>query len=382
MRNFLVAGEVALSVSLLVSAALMIQSLYRLHREQLGFSPAGVMTFWTPAPKVKNFDSTALERIRALPGVRSAAAVNILPLVDRNNYPTEREGHPEQDIGAMEIRVVTPGYFETMGIPILRGRPPLDTGRNGAPPVILVSETVARQWRPNGNPLGDRVKVGRFRGKDLGKDPLREVVGVVGDTRRLELKEPFRPTVYIPAGQWETEGMYWVVRGNLSKGFEEQLRQAIAGIDPSQRVARLRTMDEIVSSKAADPRFNAWLFGIFAALALALTATGVYGLLSFYVARRTSEIGTRMALGATRADVIGLVLNQGIRLVAIGLAVGLAGAFILTRSLSKLLFGVRPTDPLSYVAVSIVSLAVGMLASYLPARRAANADPMTALRSE
>ena len=276
--------------------------------------------------------------------------------------------------------------------PARSGRPPRETDRAGATPVILVSETVMQQWWPQGDPLGDHVKIGRFRGRNLGDDPPREVIGVVGDTRRLGITEPFRPTVYVPAGQWDTEAMYWVVRGNLSRSLADQLRQAVASVDPRQRVERFRTMDEIVSSRTADPRFNAWIFGIFAALALALSGIGVYGLLSFSVARRTGEIGTRMALGAARSDVIALVVKQGFLLVTTGLVAGLAGAFITTRFLNQLdnpqdpnnqlLHGVRPSDPLSYVAISLLLLAVGLVASYLPARRAANSDPMTSLRSE
>jgi putative ABC transport system permease protein len=176
--------------------------------------------------------------------------------------------------------------------------------------------------------------------------------------------------------------MNWVVRGNLSPAFAQELRRAIAEMDPHQRVDRVRTMDEILSSTTADSRFDAWLFGAFAALALALTAIGIYGLLSFMVARRTNEFGTRMALGASRGDVLRLVLKQGITLTAVGLVAGLGGALFLGRSLSSLLFGVGATDPLSFAAVSVVLLGEGVLASYIPARRATKTDPMVALRYE
>jgi putative ABC transport system permease protein len=176
--------------------------------------------------------------------------------------------------------------------------------------------------------------------------------------------------------------MNWVLRGSFGPGFAEQLRQAVAEIDPRQRVDRIKTMDEIVASSTADSRFDAWLFGIFAAVALVLTAAGIYGLLAFSVARRSQEIGTRMALGASHGAVIRLILTQGLALIVIGLAVGLAGAAVVARSLSSLLFQVRPADPFSYFVVAAVLLAVGLFASYLPARRAANVDPMVALRSE
>jgi putative ABC transport system permease protein len=209
-------------------------------------------------------------------------------------------------------------------------------------------------------------------------------VGVVADTKTVELKQPPRPTVYMPVAQspWAAGGMSWVVRANLSIGFTELLRHAIAEVDASQRVESVRTMEEILARGMAGSRFDAWLFGSFAGLALVLTAVGVYGLLAFSVARRTNEIGLRMALGANRTDVLRLVLKEGLTLIAIGLAVGLAGALVLMRSLTTLLFGVRATDPASFVTVSAVLLLVGMAASYLPARRATKVDPLVALRNE
>jgi hypothetical protein len=250
--------------------------------------------------------------------------------------------------------------------------------------VIAVNETVARAWWPNGNPLGDRLVIGLYQGKDYGKQPPREVVAVVGDTKSVHLKAPPRPTVYIPIEQalaYDYD-LNWVVRADRFTGLGDQIRQAVSQVDPRQRVAHLRTMDEIVAANTTDSRFDAWLSGIFAGLALLLTAIGVYGLLSFSVARRTSEIGTRMALGASPWNVLRLVLRQAITLVAVGLVLGLAAALALTRSLSSLLFGVRPDDQASFVAVSIVLLSVGCIAGYLPARRATKIDPTVALRYE
>ncbi|MBZ5619553.1 MAG: ABC transporter permease, partial [Acidobacteriia bacterium] len=391
-RSFLVVSEIALSVTLLVAAALLIQSLYRAYQERLGFAPRGLITFWTPptlerrrnVTDLRNFEAGLMDRLGAVRGVRNVAAVNALPLTGQNNYPAGREGHPDQSIGGMEIRIVTPGYFETMGIPVLRGRSFTSRDTATAPPVILVNETLARLWWLRGSPLGDGIKIGRFQGKDYSTDPVREVVGVIADTKTVYLKKPPRPTVYVPAAQasWYTGGMSWVVRANLSPAFTELLRQAIAEIDPRQRVESVRTMEEIVASTTRDSRFDAWLFGIFAGLALVLTAVGVYGLLAFSVARRTHEIGTRMALGASRMDVLKLVLKEGLVLTAIGLALGLAGAFALTRSLSTLLFGVGATDPASFVGVAVLLLSVGIVASYLPARRATQVDPLVALRNE
>ena len=391
-RGVLVIGEVALSVTLLVAAGLLIETLYRLHRERLGFEPRGLVTFRTPiAPQLRRsvsnvlrFESTLLERFQALPGVTSVAAINVLPLTGFGNLPTQRDGHPENSIGGMEVRYITPSYFDVMNIPMRRGRAFLLTDTASSPPVILVNETLAHRWWPTGHPLGDRVVIGRFQGRDFGRPTPREVVGVVADTKTFYLKEPPSPTVYVPAAQMADapSALSWVLRAPLSTRLAAEVRRTVAEIDPHQRVLSFRTMEAIVAATTARSRFDAWLFASLAGLALFLTAIGVYGLLSFSVARRTNEIGTRMALGASRADVLKLVLRQGVSLIAIGLVLGLAAALAVTRFLSTLLFGVSATDPLSFLGVSVLLLCVGILASYLPARRATRIDPMVALRYE
>jgi putative ABC transport system permease protein len=395
-RSVLVVAQVALSVTLLVAAGLLIQSLYRLHRERLGFEPRGLTTFETPidrehrrdAAGLWRYETLLLQRLQALPGVRVAAGINVLPLVGFSNLPTQRQNHPENSIGGMEIRFVTPAYFEAMRIPVLRGRAVLSGDTAQSPTVALVNDTLARRWWPDSNPVGDRIVVGRFREENFG-DPLPcTVVGVAADTKTAYLKEPAWPTVYMPSAQVPdglaqgTSAMNWVLRTNLSSGLASEIRRAIAEIDPAQRVGRIQSMEEVVASTTATSRFDAWLFASLAGLALLLTAIGVYGLLSFSVARRTNEIGTRMALGASRADVVKLVLKQGFTLIAAGLVLGLIGALALTHSLAALLFGVSATDPASFIGVAALLLGVGLLASYIPARRAAKLDPMAALREE
>ncbi len=390
-RSFLVVSEVALSVTLLVSAALLIQTVHRLRQERLGFTPEGLLTFRLPPPQGGyrtgtdpwSFESALIDRLRAVPGVHGVAAADTLPLNGTANFPAQQESNAEHSIGGMEIRRVTPGYFETMGTPILRGRGFTARDTASAPQVVLVNEAVAREWWPNGNPVGDRVLLGKMRNRVLLEvpNPAREVIGVVADVKTQSIQRPARPTIYLAAAQsdWYGNGMSWVVRGGVSA---QQLRQAISEIEPRQKIERLRPMNEILARTTASPRFDAWLLGLFAALALALTAIGVYGLLAFAVARRTNEIGTRMALGASRFRVLSMILRQGLGLIALGLAFGLAGALAVTRSLTTLLFGVRPTDPVSFAAVAVVLVAVGALASYMPARRATRVDPMVALRYE
>ncbi len=274
VRALLVITEVALSTALLVAAALLIATLYREHQERLGFDPNGVITFQTPplVHPAKNddlhaFEASVFDRIRAIPGVRNVACANVLPLTQPNNYPTQRQGHPDQAFGGMEIRVVSPSYFETMGIPILRGRGMDATDVGNSMPVIMVNETVAKQWWPDGNFVGSRIEIGRYRGKVYGDgDPARTVIGVVGDTKSVRLKQAPRPTVYIPAAQTLIGGndVAWIVRGNLTPGLMQQIRQAVATVDLRRRITDVRTMDEIVAFTMRDSRFDAWLFGMFA----------------------------------------------------------------------------------------------------------------------
>lgn len=332
------------------------------------------------------FENAVAERLKAIPGVRGVGAINQLPLTSQGNMPAQPEGRPEQAIGGMEVRIVTPGYFETMNIPLAQGR--AFTARDGATatPIVLVNETVARQWWGKGTALGGRVEIFRY-GQKIFIDPPdkpREVIGVVADTKTVELTRPPRPTVYVAAAQawWYDQAMSWVVRADLSPGLTAAVRRAVAQVDPQQRVTLMRTMDDIVAATTADSRFDAWLFGSFAGLALLLASIGVYGLLSYSVAARTAEFGTRMALGATSGDVSRLVLQQGLGLIATGLVAGLVGSMLMSRWLGSLLFGVKPDDAASFAAAAGVLLAVGLAASLLPAWRATRVDPMTALRWE
>lgn len=386
LRGVLVVAQVAGAASLLIGAALLVHSLIRLHRQPLGFDPEGVLTLWTPpvkkqdAAKRQAMIGEVLERLRTLPGVSGVTAASVLPLTGQNNFPAQRENHPEASIGGMEIRIVTPDYFRTLKVPLLRGRSFAASDSAGSQPVVMINEELARTWWPAADPLTARLVVGMFRGKRFGEDPAREVVGVVANTKAIRLAEPARPTIYLPAAQalWYGGGMYFAVRG----GSAGSAVAAIRSVNPALRADRIRTMEAIIADTASGSRFDALLFALFGGLALTVSITGVYGLLAYSVSCRSGEIGTRLALGATRGNVARMILGQGLRLVAAGLAIGLALAAALSRTLSGSLFEVKAADPVSFLAVALVLAAAGAAASFLPARTAARVDPLTALRCD
>jgi putative ABC transport system permease protein len=303
-----------------------------------------------------------------------------------NNLPTQHEGYPEHSIGGMEYRAISPHYFQTMHIPVIQGRGFQETDTNSSTPVVMVSETVARAWWKGKNPIGDRLVVGEYGGRKFPEvlEPPREVVGVVGDVKNLGLQETDPTTIYVPASQLfrAPNTTAWVVRVRSNVAIGTELRRAVTGLNPYQRVLHLQSMSDVVARAVAHPSFDALLMGIFAAVALALTSVGIYGVLSFHVARRTQEIGIRIALGAKRGRVLLMVVAQGAFLATVGIGIGLVGALALSRFLSSLLYGVKPTDPSIFIAVSLILAAVVLLASFVPARRAAKVDPMVALRYE
>ena len=391
-RNALVVAEVALSTLLLIGAGLLINSLYQLYQEDLGFNADGVVTVGAPVLPEQRVNSATfaaftaemLQAIRST-GASRVAAVNVLPLEGQSNIPTQRYGHTEQSIGGMEIRLVTPEYFEIMGIPLRQGRRFGESDSNASAPVAIVSDTVLRRWWPDGKALGDKLIIGRFNERDLGiNDQPREVVGVVGDTKTRNLKDPARPTLYIPVTQAPpsliNDRLAWVFAPGSAGPSLQSVRGAIERLIPANRIGTFRTMPDLVRANIRNSTFNAWLFGIFAGVAVALAAIGIFGLLSYTVAQRRQEIGMRIALGATRSDVARLVIKQGLVLITVGLVLGVVAALFLTRYLATLLYRIKANDPLSYVAVIVILAAIGLIASYIPARRATRIDPMAALR--
>jgi putative ABC transport system permease protein len=396
-RNFLVVGEVALSLTLLVGAAFLAATLYNLRNQKLGFDPENVVTLTTPYPRIKpltsgrvwSFEQELLTRIQSVPGVTSAAVVTVAPLDGQANLPAQVAGlnDPSHSWGGTEIRVISSRYFETMQIPVLQGRAILESDAAGSQPVAVINESLARRWWDKKSPEGERIVIGEYLGRELfdSPDPPRIVVGVVADVKGMLLNRPAPPMVYIPAAQgWGpmNDSTAWVIRIEPGVNLGNSIRAAVTEVDPALRMSSLRPMSKVVGNSMASQSFDALLLGLFAAVALALACVGIYGVLSLFVNQRSREIGIRMALGAAPRQVLRLVLAQGLVLAALGVAIGIAAAFGLTHFLRGLLFGVRSTSLLPYAVGTFLLMCVALLASYIPARRAMRVDPIVALRYE
>jgi putative ABC transport system permease protein len=387
----LVATEVALSLVLLTGAALLVQSFVRLSNISPGFRAEGLLTARVQAPATRydtperrsGFYTNVVSRIAALPGVQSAAAVSFLPLagggIGTSFYRADRPEPAPGQAPAADVRPVTPGFFRTMGIPQVMGRDFASADRGESPLVAIVNETLVARYLGGENPLGKRLNV------FLGPPDRRvyEIVGVVGDIKLASLDGEVRPTVYVPHTQLSIPLMTFVAR---TEGNPERLlpgvSAAVHGIDPELPLADVRTMDAVVDATLARPRIVTVLLTVFAVMALALAAVGVYGVMAYSVAQRTQEIGVRMALGATADSVFGLVLGQALRLVGIGVVTGLVFAAALTRLLATLLYETEPLDPLTFILTAVVLTLVATLASYVPARRGTRIAPNQALRAD
>lgn len=391
LRSLLVASEMTLAVILLIGAGLLIKSLSKLESVDPGFKPHGVLTYSIDLPdprypkseQAEAFFRQLYQRVRAIPGVESASGTMPLPLSDdsmRTSYEVEGRPVAESDKGHVHFRGIGIDYFRTMGIPLLRGRDFNAGDGSDKNQVAIINQKFAADVFPNENPIGKRIKPGA--GSE-GKEPWREIIGVVGDVKHQGLNRADTGECYVPEDQIGFSSMSGVVRTSLPPtALIPVIREQIKAIDPDVPVYGVKSMDDYVSESVALPRLDSTLLGIFAGLALLLALVGIYGVMSYGVAQRTSEIGIRMTLGAQRADVMDLVLRQGLAIAIAGAAIGVVGALGATQLLSKLLFGVSPFDPLTFLGVAIVLVACALLACYVPAWRATRVDPLVALRYE
>ncbi|MFP5265264.1 MAG: ABC transporter permease [Blastocatellia bacterium] len=388
VRRALVVFEVAIALFVLVGAGLMIKSFMRLSEVDPGFEPGNVLTMQVALTQGKypdaiqrvNFFRQLIHRLEALPGVRAAGTISQLPMSGQNNdtrFFIEGKPDDRNNPTYANSRVASPDYFRALGIPLLKGRYFSEADSETTPKVVIISESFAREFFPGEDPIGQHIAI------DNGDEWKGEIIGVVGNIRHNGLAvEPWRE-MYVNQYQAPIGETNLVVSaGSDPAALTSAIKGEVQAMDKDVPLYAVRSMERLVSESVAQPRFRTLLLTIFAAVALVLAAVGIYGVMSYYVTQRTREIGIRMALGASSKDVLRLVVGQGMALAVSGVAVGLAGAFLLTRLMASLLYQVSAGDPATFAVISITLTAVALLASYIPARRATKVDPMVALRYE
>jgi putative ABC transport system permease protein len=387
LRGVLVVAEVALSVTLLVGAGLLVKSMFRLLRSDNGFDPNGVLTMelkvsrgrFAKKPELSRLLHQVLENVKAAPGVDAATISSNMPgLKDDLQNDIAAEGYEARkgELINVDWSIVSADYFQTMRVPLLYGRTFTKDEDEAGKPVVLVDETLARRFWPNENAVGKHIAY---------DSPVQhEIIGVVKQVGVYGSETKPLIKVYTPFGRFPQRNVTLSIRSatNDPQALTAAVTRAVQQVDEDVPVTEVATLNQVLAREAAPRRFNATLFSIFAVLALVLAATGVYGVIAYSVARRTHEVGIRMALGAQHRDVLGLFITDGMRLVLLGLAIGLLSAFALTRLMSSLLFGVSATDLTTFAIVAISLASIGLLACYLPARRATRVDPLVALRYE
>lgn len=393
LRSVLVVLETTIGLVLLVIAGLLVRSFHRLVSVDPGLNPANVLTLTFDLPETKyndqqqmDFYTQLLARLRTLPGVVSAGAVTPLPLSGNNAMITfQIEGHPvpKAEEPAADIAVVSPGYFRTLNIPLLRGRDFSDHDDAKAPGVMIINEAFARKYFPNEDPVGKHATPSA---SNSGKPQPREIIGVVANVKNRNLESENVPAYFVPSTQLNFGSMSVCLRTSVDPhSLTPAVRSVVASMDPDLPLYDIRTMEEYLSASVATPRFNALLLEAFSGLALLLTGIGLYGVISYAVTQRTHEIGVRITLGATRASVVRMVLKSGLQLTGIGIVAGVVFSLVAARfatAFSHLLFGVKATDAATFIAVALMVGVVSLLACYIPAYRAARVDPMIALRYE
>jgi len=399
LRTWLVTGQIALALVLLVNAGLLFRSFIRVTREQPGFDSAELMTARFSLPQVGYADRAAIvrfyeklqPRIAAVPGVKAAGLVSILPLAPKSisfihfTRSDRPPGKPE-DTPSTNYRVITPDYFRAMGVPLLNGRYFTEEDDGEHPPVAIVSAVLAKNHFADRSPVGQRVLI-----DDTDAEPRPvEIIGIVGAVKQANLETPARPDIYLPLRQVPKDGVpflrnstYWVMKTSLgAREVDQFLRAEIRAIDANVAVSSARPMSEVVGAALAARRFSLLLIGCFASAAVFLAASGLYAVISYGVQQRTREIGVRLALGATHRSILGMIFKEGTVLLAIGTTAGVVIALSLAKLLANQMYGVSERDPVSFAVVSLLLAMISLLACWIAARRALQVDPIVALRSE
>jgi putative ABC transport system permease protein len=396
LRSSLIVAQIALSLVLLIGAGLTLRSFAALQAASPGIEPTGVVAASLALPGARYADERTrrqfvrrvIDRLEATPGIEGAATVTPLPL-SLSGWQTSFhvEGFSEPEVGSFptnDIARITPHYFRTMGVRLLRGRAFTWADNENAPPVAIIDETFARTWFANVDPIGKRIKINAGHPvPGMPPPPWQTVVGVVNHVKNYGIDQESRVEVYVPYMQSTLTSMTLVVRGPADAATMGQaMRQAVREADPGLPVYGVRTMEEYLARTLTPKRLMMLVLALFAGVALTLAAVGIYGVMSYAVAQRTSEIGIRLALGANPRDVLRLVVGQGMALTVAGVAIGLGAAYWLTRLIATLLFGVSATDGATFAGVAALLAVVAFLSTWIPARRAARVDPLIALRYE
>jgi len=390
-RSLLVVTEIALSVVLLVGAGLMIKSFLRLRKVDVGLNPQRVLSFGVMLPRAKyteseqraTFFKNLVERMRTLPGVEAASATATLPLSGNNwGRSLTVEEFPVLSVGQapmIQHTVVTPGYFQTMGIRLLAGRDFTDSDARDAPKVTIIDERLAREYWPNASALGKRVRFG----PPEDNEPWHTVIGVVNAVRHRRMQEDTSKSVYLPHAQIPVNRLTLVARSSFDPtNLVGAVRREVSQLDPDLPLSDVAAMEQVMAESIWQPRLYALLFAVFAGGALLLAVIGIYGVMAYLVITRTHEIGLRMALGATARDVFKLIVGRGMMLTTVGVLLGIGGALALTRLMRGLLFNISATDPATFILIPVLLVLAAFLACFIPARRATRVDPLVALRYE